>query len=132
MLIGWILDFFLGYWMCINQISGLVKLGDQALISISTILKFSALESQIWKKIFILKTSIPIEAGSNDFKEINASFLNNPLSLLFKRCVFLLKPFSQRWPKSHFYKEALKCHSISRNQRLMDLKHLTIACKSCT
>ena len=40
-----ILNFFLGYRMRINLISGLVKPGDQALISISTILKFSAPET---------------------------------------------------------------------------------------
>ena len=39
---GRILNFFLGYRMRINLISGLVKLGDQALILIAIILKFSA------------------------------------------------------------------------------------------
>ena len=41
-LICWILNFFLGYQMHFKIILGLVNPGDQALISISTILKFSA------------------------------------------------------------------------------------------
>ena len=39
---GRILNFFLGYRMRINLFSGLVKPGDQALILIAVILKFSA------------------------------------------------------------------------------------------
>ena len=62
-MIGWILKFFLGYQMRITLISGLVKPGDQGLISISTILKFSAQDeihtiSSIWIHVFVYNWTI--------------------------------------------------------------------------
>ena len=89
--------------MCINLISGLVKPGDQALISISTILKFSAqMILQIIHFTFFLK-EIAIDSNFRAFiKYLELKLVDILLRYMSRKLCLCFNSIRSQWKITFF------------------------------